>query len=405
MENSILKYIKINSISSPLKFIIALMVLVFNADVFAQQAQPVAAASSQSLIYNPLFMALIAIIVLLFFIIIGFTELLKGAAKYRRDNEKTSKSNNSKINSTTITLLFFSQSIFAQADASPLVQQAVNTYWGLGALLFYSLVLFILLELIIVWVLYDNSMDLLGVRDRREADRLAKAALKEPTLMDKLNASVPIEKEAEIMMDHDYDGIKELDNDLPPWWKYGFYLTIIFAFFYLGYYHITRSGKLQKAEYEEQIAQAKMELEEYKKKSSNLIDENNVTLLTDKSALESGKNIYMENCLACHGKNAEGGVGPNLTDDYWIHGGGIKDVFKSIKYGWPEKGMKSWEQDLGAKQIHEITSYIKSLVGSNPANAKEKQGDFYSEAGQIVSDTTLAKDSTILVKDTISKKQ
>ena len=105
----------------------------------------------------------------------------------------------------------------------------------------------------------------------------------------------------------------------------------------------------------------------------------------------------MDNCAACHGSAGEGGVGPNLIDDYWVHSGGIKEIFKTIKYGWPEKGMKSWQQDLGAKQIHEVACFIKSLHGSNPPNQKDKQGEFYKE--KTVNDSTkvMVKDSTQIV--------
>ena len=127
-------------------------------------------------------------------------------------------------------------------------------------------------------------------------------------------------------------------------------------------------------------------MEEYKKKSANLVDENNATVLKDEASLTSGKSVFMDNCAACHGRSGEGGVGPNLTDDYWLHEGGINAIFKSIKYGWPEKGMKSWQQDLGAKQIHEIASFIMSLHGTNPANAKEKQGELYVE--KVATDST-----------------
>jgi cytochrome c oxidase cbb3-type subunit 3 len=138
-------------------------------------------------------------------------------------------------------------------------------------------------------------------------------------------------------------------------------------------------------------------MEEYRKKAANLIDENNATLLTDGESLASGKSIFMDNCSACHGRAGEGGVGPNLTDAYWLHKGGIKDVFKTIKYGWPEKGMKSWQQDLGAKQIHEVASYIKSLYGTNPPNAKEKQGDLYSDEKLNDSTHVIVNDSLPVV--------
>ena len=140
-----------------------------------------------------------------------------------------------------------------------------------------------------------------------------------------------------------------------------------------------------------------MTLEEYRKKAANLVDENNANMLTDESSLSSGKSIYMANCIACHGKDGEGTIGPNLVDDYWLHKGGIKDIFKTIKYGYPEKGMKSWQQDLPAKSINDVASYIKSLRGTNPPNAKEKQGDLYTEENLNDSTKTIVKDSTEVV--------
>jgi cytochrome c oxidase cbb3-type subunit 3 len=203
---------------------------------------------------------------------------------------------------------------------------------------------------------------------------------KKTTLMDRLNASVAVEKEQDIMLDHNYDGIRELDNDLPPWWIYGFYLSIVFAAVYMVHYHVTGTGKLQIDEYEQQLTDANRELEEYQRNAANKIDETNVTLVSDPAILESAKVLFVKNCAPCHGPLGEGNaVGPNLTDKFWIHGGSLPDVFKSVKYGWPEKGMKSWQKDLGAKQIQEVASYIASLQGSNPPNAKEAQGEPYEE--------------------------
>jgi cytochrome c oxidase cbb3-type subunit 3 len=190
-----------------------------------------------------------------------------------------------------------------------------------------------------------------------------------------------------------------LDNDLPPWWRYGFYLTIIVAVVYLFNYHVFHTGKLQLEEYQDQLTVAKLEMEDYMKKASNLVDENNVTVLTDETSLTEGKSIFMDNCMACHGRSGEGGVGPNLTDDYWIHKGGIKDIFKTIKYGWPEKGMKSWQQDLSAKQIHQISCYILSLKGTHPANAKEKQGELYIENTENDSTKISKPDSLMLMPE------
>lgn len=192
-----------------------------------------------------------------------------------------------------------------------------------------------------------------------------------------LTDSIPVEKEDTILTDHVYDDIRELDNNLPPWWKYMFYATIIFSGIYIYYYHFTDSAKLQIQEYEEEIALAEKEKEAYMKLATNSIDENTVAVLNDLKVIESGKGIYMQNCAACHGGAGEGGVGPNLTDEYWVHGGGIKNVFKSVKYGIPEKGMIAWKTQLSASDIQDVANYILSLEGTNPPNAKPAQGEKY----------------------------
>ena len=172
----------------------------------------------------------------------------------------------------------------------------------------------------------------------------------------------------EIIEDHDYDGIQEFDNDLPPWWLYGFYGTIIFAVAYLVIYHVTESMPLQDDEYKTEIAEAA--------KLYKNVDENYAAATTDEAALKDAEALYKKNCIACHGALGEGNaIGPNLTDEYWLHKGGINDVVKTIKYGVVEKGMKSWKSDFNNKQIYDIASYVLSLQGSNPPNAKEPQGD------------------------------
>src|SRR6478735_8271351 len=105
------------------------------------------------------------------------------------------------------------------------------------------------------------------------------------------------------------------------------------------------------------------------------VDENSVKLLTAKDKLQSGEAIYQKNCVACHGKLGEGGVGPNLTDAYWLHGGDIQSVFKTIKYGVPSKGMIPWQTQLSPAQIQEVASYINTFKGTNPPNGKAPQGE------------------------------
>jgi cytochrome c oxidase cbb3-type subunit 3 len=187
-----------------------------------------------------------------------------------------------------------------------------------------------------------------------------------------LTKSVPIEREHEILLDHDYDGIQELDNMLPPWWVALFYITIAFGGIYWWYYHIRGDGNIMEQEYKMELVQATEDL----KLMANRVDETSVKLLTEPDKLKSGEAIFIKNCVACHGKLGEGGVGPNLTDAYWLHGGDIQSVFKTIKYGVPEKGMIPWQAQLSPSQIQEVASYIeKTLAGTNVPNGKAPQGE------------------------------
>ncbi|TYZ06914.1 c-type cytochrome [Hymenobacter lutimineralis] len=179
-------------------------------------------------------------------------------------------------------------------------------------------------------------------------------------------------KNKDELMGHDYDGITEFDNDLPPWWKYGFYVTIVFAVAYMGYYHVAQAGQLQTAEYETEMQQATLLV------SADNDDPNKLTTYAALKApadLDAGKTIFTTNCAPCHGPNAEGKVGPNLTDEYWLHGGEINHVYKTIKFGVTSKGMVAWKGKLSGKQILQVSSFIASLKGSKPAGAKEPQGD------------------------------
>lgn len=193
----------------------------------------------------------------------------------------------------------------------------------------------------------------------------------------KLLAKKPIEKEQEIILDHNYDGIRELDNVLPPWWVYMFYATIVFAVVYLVRYHIF-DGVNQDEEYEIAVAEARAEIEEYKKTAKDLIDVNTVELLTGKQDIAAGKTVFEANCVACHKVDGGGGIGPNLTDDYWILGGGIKNVFNTISEGGRDgKGMVAWKTDLRPSEMAQVASYVLSLHGTNPADAKDPEGDLW----------------------------
>ena len=215
---------------------------------------------------------------------------------------------------------------------------------------------------------------------------------------DKLLDKKPLEKEEEIVLDHNYDGIKELDNNLPPWWLYGFYASIIFAGIYLARYHIF-DGTTQREEYLMEVAEAKAAVEEYKKNANGLIDANTVELLTGEEDINSGKAIFEANCAACHKIDGGGGIGPNLTDSYWILGGGIKNVFNTISEGGRAgKGMVAWKTDLKPDEIAQVASYVLKLHGTKPADAKEPEGEIWIDPDARIEEVDVTRPDSTSVK-------
>ena len=383
--------------------------VVFMLTPLANYAQQTSDKGSDTYLSNALFVTLGVIIVLLLVLIAVIGSVIKNVAASDYLKTKIIKSNSNDGNSSGKT--FGAVALFLLMSGAASAQEkmtASNDDWSIGGLdmfTFYAMITIILFEVFFLAILLNILKGLLKSDSVEVATVISNVPKPiEKTIFDKLNASVEIEKEEEIMLDHNYDGIRELDNDLPPWWKYGFALSIVVAIIYFTNYHLAKTGDLQLAEYNKEMTKAKIEVDEYLKTSANNVDETTVKLLDKSEDIEAGKQTFINNCTACHGKLANGklgendGAGPNLTDNYWLHGGGIQDIFKSIKYGWTDKGMKSWKEDLSPVQIAQVASYIKSLKGS-AAVGKAPQGDVYQESGSpAVKDTLTAPADSVKLK-------
>lgn len=260
------------------------------------------------------------------------------------------------------------------------------------------LFLFVLIAMEIVLKATNNVLDALLTEEQRKQKEIEDNLPLAETpfvkgVLQKMTRSRKIEEEGELMMDHDYDGIKELDNVLPPWWVYLFYACIAFAFIYLVKFHILGYDD-QTTEFEKEMAEAKIAVEEYKKTAPDLMDKEKVTLLTDATSLAAGKAIFETNCIACHRNDGGGGIGPNLTDDHWILGGGIKNVFNTIMEGGRDgKGMVSWKAIIKPSDIQKVASYVLSLQGSNPKDGKAPEGDTWKDDSAPATETAKPVDS------------
>lgn len=292
-----------------------------------------------------------------------------------------------KISAVLIALLIIANTAAAQAQSVP-AEGEMN-------MKVYYIILFVL------FILLLNVIFIPLFREQKSESETAdsKAAMKKSVLgilFGKLSGLKPAEAEQSLIIDEDYDGIKELDNNVPPWFNLLFYGTIVIAVIYLINYHVLKIGKLPLQEYADEVRAAEIQREDLIRTGA-FINETTVELLSDAESLNSGKQIYSTNCVPCHGDNGGGTVGPNLTDEFWIHGGGIKNVFKTIKYGVPAKGMISWMNQFNPKMIQQVSSYVLSLQGTKPLNGKPPEGDRYIEN----QDTTKSKSDTIKsTKDT-----
>lgn len=364
--------------------------------------QPVWAAGppAPSIFGSALALSLLLLQAILLLVIAILGNMLIGAADIKLKKRKEEKKS---ANIATVLLpifLLLSSVVFAQgtggaANSSP----AASTIGDMDKNTFYIMITIIFVELLVIISLLLNIRSLLRTEKEKLSEALLteeeKAAIKKTELSwwDRFNKLKPVSEEAELDLGHEYDGIRELNNRLPPWWLYGFYLCIIFAGIYLWRFHVTHNGPSSAQEYETSVADAKAKIDAYIKAKGDAVDEYTVTQLNDKSSLEEGKIIFEKSCVTCHKATGAGDVGPNLTDDFWLNGNDIKSVFKTIRYGI--NAMPQWQMAYSNKQIQLVASYVKSLHGTNPPNPKAPQGIEMKEIpmNNNPSDTT-KKDTT-----------
>jgi cytochrome c oxidase cbb3-type subunit 3 len=336
-----------------------------------------------SILSNPLAITLLVLMALLLIIIGVLANILIGAAELKLKKNKASVN----ILAFLLGATFLNQGdLWAQevvAEAAP------KMIGGMNASTFYLIATVLFLELFIIIALLMNIRFLIRVEKKKLAsasvtnEPIKEKKLKQLSWWDRINLFKPIDEEKDLDLGHDYDGIRELDNRLPPWWLYGFYITIIFAAIYLYRFHVSHSAPSSKEEFEMAVTKGEADVKAYLKLKGESVDENTVTLLTSAEDIAAGQKIFLTpgKCVTCHGEEGGGNaVGPNLVDDYWIYSGDIKTIFKTVKYG-AKNGMKSWKDELSAKQMAQVSSYIKSLKGTKPKNPKEPQGNLYIEDG------------------------
>ncbi len=290
-------------------------------------------------------------------------------------------------------LMLFSFGAFAQSGNTN-----NGSIWDDPILLFYVTAGFMVVVALLVIAVALYMLQVLRYMAKDTAMKQAKKAgveyVEQPgwwvQLNQKLYRYVPIEKEETILMDHSYDGIRELDNHLPPWWKWLFYGSIVWGVIYFIAYHVTDSLPLQTEEYNTEVALAEEQVRKLRAANpGEVIDENTVILTTDATALADGKEVFNNICASCHRMDGGGDIGPNLTDPYWIHGGSIKEVFLIVKNGVPNTNMVAWGGALSPEKMQNVSSYLLTLQGTNPPNAKAPEGDLYEPkpSEPVVGDT------------------
>lgn len=335
--------------------------------VFAQEAEAVATivAAQTSPIYERLGISstmLFTIMTIFTILLVLFMVSIASATKNIIEYKQKKKKDMAMKAILALAGLFFSSSLMAAEPSGfhGAIPFPDSVFWA------YIIVDVILIMFIIyfIGIIKGTISELVVFKPMFKWNKLTK----------NLTDAVPIENEASILLDHEYDGITELDNNLPPWWKYGFYITIVWAVVYMFYYQILEIGDLQEAEYLAEMEEGERAVAAYKLANPQMINADNVELLTDAGAISQGKAEYDMYCASCHMDSGRGGIGPNLADKYWLYDNDIKGVFKVISEG-AQNGMPAWKELIPSNKIQMVASYILQLDEVVAPAGKEPQGD------------------------------
>jgi len=376
------------------KTVFTLLALFAATWVTAQTTTPAAGQPVATSGYNQLATLLVVMIVVLAFVIWGMGQVMTALGRQLLDKNKNASKTLPVVLLLGLSLL--SQVSFAQDAATTAVKEVPN-YGGLSESAYYIFLTVLGMEVFVILFLAFSIrrmyVELLPEKIKATREKTKLAAWWSGLDKKIFTKAVPVEQEADVMLDHDYDGIRELDNALPPWWKYGFYFTIVVAFIYLLNFHVMGLGKNPTEEYNAEMESARIQKERYEASNKDKIDESKVPM-ADAAGIKAGQAMFEANCAACHLKDGGGNVGPNLTDDYWLHKGSLNDIFHTIKVGYPDKGMQSWSGKFSPKEISYLASFVKSLHGTKPATPKAQQGEFWVESPAGADSAAAAKPKT-----------
>ena len=286
---------------------------------------------------------------------------------------------------------------WAQTDAAAPAKSFMDDPFNHPMMPLYAVTVLVFITIVLVMLVAFYMLRILNTlveqTEKERAEKSGKVYVPKPSwwaaFWQQINDFTPVSKEVDIDLGHDYDGIRELDNHLPPWWKWLFYATIIWGAVYLVVYHVTVNLPLSGAEYQNEVSIAAEQARIYRaSQPATTVDPATLVYTADETILTKGKLVFTSNnCASCHRPDGGGNaIGPNLTDDYWIHGGGIKNIFATIRNGVVEKGMPAWGKVMNDGDVRDVAFYIMSLHGTNPANPKAPQGDLYKQ--EAPSDTT-----------------